>query len=110
MTISAPTPATINIIITLSGSISTEKPDLYEPPWIHVHAVDRWWRFDGWRSRRPMNDASAPPKATKQAPVAMKPVATRDSRVPASVITIAPASGARRQIQAPAIIYEGAVI
>ena len=38
---SAPTPATMSIIIVLSGSTKTLSPTLKLPPWSHVHAVSR---------------------------------------------------------------------
>src|SRR5919201_1846218 len=89
---------------TLSGSTSTSKPERYEPPWIHVHAVERWWRSDGCSPSSEMNDASAPPKATKQESVERDAAPRRERRVPPSVISSVAASGESRQNQAPAII------
>ena len=63
-------PETTSIIITLSGSIRTSRPERYEPPVIHVQAVEVMLR---WAASRPSSDtnvATAPPKATKHASVA----------------------------------------
>ena len=59
-----PTPATISIIISESGSTRIERPDLYEPAWIHVHAVEVSLRCDGSWPSAAMNATSAPTKAT----------------------------------------------
>src|SRR5919204_5404478 len=98
---SAPTPATTSIMKTDSGSIITSRPERYEPPATHVQAVDTSWRWLPSRPSSPMNDASAPPNATKHDRVATYPDARRDSRVPPRVISPAETSGESRQIQAP---------
>src|SRR3954451_9057615 len=102
-TISAPTPETISIIITLSGSTRTDRPDWYEPPSIHVHAVEMWCRSCGCSPRRPANAVNAPANATAVDSVETYAAVRREMRVPASVITSAPTSGESRQIHAPAV-------
>ena len=103
-TISAPTPETISIIITLSGSTSTSNPERYVPAWIHVHAVETWWRSPPDLPRSAAKDTSAPANATKHDAVDRYAAPRRESRVPPSVISSAPRSGDRRQIHAPVVI------
>jgi hypothetical protein len=55
---------------TESGSIRTSKPERYEPPEIHVHAVETTARCAPSRPSRPTKLAIAPPKATKHESVA----------------------------------------
>src|SRR3954462_10946168 len=92
---------------TESGSMMISSPDEYDPPEIHVHAVEMRWRSLPSRPSRPMNAATAPPKATKEASVARKPAPRRESRLPESVMTPAATSGESRQVHAPQIIRGG---
>src|SRR5256885_11387926 len=93
----------MSIIITLSGSTRISRPGLKPPAWSHVHAVE----IEPWSlpcERSPKNDHTAPANATKTLIVESQPAARREIRVPQSVISRAPPSGAARQSQAPAII------
>src|SRR5205807_3809856 len=88
---------------TLSGSTSISRPGRNPPAWSHVHAVE----IEPWSlpcARRPKNDHTAPAKATKTLAVETQPAVRLEIRVPQSVISRAPPSGAARQSHAPAII------
>src|SRR6185437_503083 len=102
-TISPPTPATMSIIIVLSGSTSTLKPTLKPPLCSHVHAV---YVMPACASeeRRARKAQRAPPNATKTLRVESHAAARREMRVPPRRIRTVPASGAKRQSQAPFLI------
>src|SRR4051812_10233136 len=69
----------------------------------HVHAVETAPRsLPSERSAK--NDHNAPANATKTDVVAIQPAAARGRRVPASVMSTAPARGANRQTHAPVLI------
>src|SRR3954447_25647912 len=98
-----PTPVTMSIIIVLSGSTKTDTSTLNAPLCSHVHAVETC-ACSLPCARRPKNDHTAPPKATKTLVVEIQPAAARGMLVPSSVIATAPANGANRQIHAPVLI------
>src|SRR3954453_9688966 len=93
----------MSIIIVLSGSTSTERSTLNAPLCSHVHAVETC-TCSLPCARRPKNDHTAPPKATKTLVVEIQPAAARGLLGPRSGIAAAPASGANRQIHAPVLI------
>ncbi len=101
---SPPTPETISIITTASGSTRISKPTSKFTVASHVYAVESSCRSPGSRAQSPKNATSAPPKATNVVSVEIHPASRRLIRVPPSVIASAPASGASRQVQAPATI------
>src|SRR3954471_17666274 len=93
----------MSIIIVDSGSTMISKPALNWPLCSHVHAVEMCESCDVF-ARSPKKDQTAPAKATKTEVVEIQPAATRGMRVPRSVISTAPASGATRQSHAPQIM------
>src|SRR5438552_2393457 len=58
--ISEPTPVTISIIITLSGSFRSVRPKWYGPAASHVHEVVSWARAPGERESMAAKTTSAP--------------------------------------------------
>ncbi len=70
----------------------------------HVHAVVRCERSSSPFPSSAKNDTSAPPNATKTDSVEIQPAVRRPIVSPMTVIANAPASGAKRQIQAPCVI------
>src|SRR4051812_50184120 len=93
----------MSIIIVLSGSTRTEKSALKPPLCSHVHAT-LTCPCSLPCARRPKNDQTAPANATNTDVVETHAAATRGRRVPPSVISTVPASGARRQSHAPGLI------
>ncbi len=55
---------------TDSGSMRIWRPDWYDPPVIHVHAVEMICLSPPCRASSPMNAATAPANATKHDAVA----------------------------------------
>ena len=101
---SPPTPETMSIITVASGSTRISMPTSKSPAASHVYAVESSSRSAASRAQSPKNATSAPPKATKVVSVEIQPASRAMMRVPQSVIVSAPASGASRQVQAPATI------
>src|SRR5262249_17086246 len=99
-----PTPATISIIITLSWSVSSVKPNRYWPADSQVHEVVVCVRWSGLSPRSRMNATTAARNEPKVVAVEIKPAARRESAFPPSVIAIVEASGSSRQTQATAFI------
>ena len=99
-------PATISIIITLSGSTSSERPKWYGPG---REPRPRGRRRGCARSRAGRasfdeGDERGDERAEGRRRSRGSPRARRESAVPASVIATAEASGSSRQIQAAAAI------
>ena len=103
-----PTPATMSIIIVLSGSTSTLRPTLKLPLWSHVHAVYVTSRRGRSTRASAKNDHSPPANATNTLTVEIQPAARRESRVPPRRMSTVATSGANRQIQAPLPITRAA--
>ncbi len=103
-TISPPTPETMSIITTESGSTRISIPTSKSPAASQVYAVESCSRSSASLDQRPKNATSAPAKATNVVRVEIQPAVRREIHGPVSVIASAPPSGASRQTQAPAII------
>ncbi len=103
MTISPPTPETISIMNTLSGSTRIERPKLRLPADSQVQAVETCARSLGSCDSMTANETTAAANESATEPVAMTPAARRESWLPPSTITATAASGRNRQIQAVVI-------
>src|SRR3954466_3469368 len=93
----------MSIIIVLSGSPGAERSPLNAPLCSHVHAVETC-ACSLPCARRPKNDHTAPPKATKTLVVEIQPAAARGLLRPSSGSAPAPASGANKHSHAPVLI------
>src|SRR5687767_9632908 len=103
--INPPTPETISIIVTASGSTSSDRPTSKPPAASQVQAVVTSSRSSWPRPSRPTKAAIAPPKAVKTESVESHAAVRREIDSPRRVIRSAPASGASRQSHAPPIIW-----
>src|SRR5262249_21226284 len=98
--ISDPTPATISIIITLSWSVRSVKPNEYCPAESHVQDVVSCTRAFAFSPSIVTKTTIAAAKETIVETVETYPAPRREIRVPASASAIVAASGLARQIQA----------
>src|SRR5919198_6765242 len=99
-----PTPETISIITSASGSTRIWTSTLKSPPVNQVYAVDTCERSPESLPHAAKRATTAPPNATKVESVEIQPAMRRVISCPRKVIVRQPTSGAARQTQAPAII------
>src|SRR4029450_7145364 len=103
-----PTPETISIITSESGSTRIWTSTLKLPPVSQVYAVETCERSLASFPHAPKKATSAPPKATNVERVEIQPARRREIAWPRNVIVRQPTSGASRQVQAPAAIVTSA--
>src|SRR5919201_1933575 len=103
-----PTPETISIITTASGSTRICADTLKLPPVSQVYAVETCERSCGLSPHMTKKATAAAPKATNVESVEIQPASRREIVCPQSAVVTQPTSGASRQTQAAAVISASA--
>src|SRR5436190_10638166 len=103
---SDPTPVTISIMNTESGSVRIENPTLKLPATSQLYAVEVSARSAGERLSISPNTTTAATNAAPDERVEIQAAVRRDMLPPSTVISAVEPSGSSRQVQAAAFIRE----